>query len=170
VIVGVDTMVLIWWMPGPVNKAYDAQTTELRTRAKILLDVLDEEKKQVVVPTITVAELLAPIAAKDHGRFVAEVTNRFICPPFDLRASSLAAQLWTLHKSFPKEMAFQDRPLLKVDMLIVATARAAGATEFYSHDARCRKLAEALSMKAHDLPKRHPNMFVDSEIRKREGR
>ena len=46
-IVGVDTMVLIWWMPGPANKAYDAQTKELRTRAKILLDVLDEDKKQV---------------------------------------------------------------------------------------------------------------------------
>ena len=47
--------------------------------------------------------------------------------------------------------------------------KAAGATEFYSHDARCRKLAEALNMKSHDLPKRHPNMFVDSEIRKHEG-
>ena len=35
--------------------------------------------------------------------------------------------------------------------MIVASARAGGATEFYSHDHKCRALAKLL-MTAHDLP------------------
>ncbi|HUE69849.1 MAG TPA: hypothetical protein VMP01_03085 [Pirellulaceae bacterium] len=54
--------------------------------------------------------------------------------------------------------------MLKSDVLIIATAKAAGVAEFYTHDARARKLA-ATVMTAKDLPKKHPNFAVDQELR-----
>jgi len=48
--------------------------------------------------------------------------------------------------------------------MIVASAKSAGATEFFTHDRKCRALA-ALVMKAHDLPTRDPNdMFLLGDI------
>jgi hypothetical protein len=50
--------------------------------------------------------------------------------------------------------------------MIVATVRAAGAMEFYSHDRQCLALA-SLVMTAHDLPTPHELMdqYVASDIR-----
>jgi hypothetical protein len=44
-------------------------------------------------------------------------------------------------------------------------AKVAGATDFYSHDVKCRRLATMAGLSAHDLPTNHPNLFVDREIR-----
>ncbi len=40
-----------------------------------------------------------------------------------------------------------------------------GATRFFSHDAKCRRLAEKAGMTGCDLPTHHPNMFRDQELR-----
>ncbi|HEX5447493.1 MAG TPA: hypothetical protein VFW87_27000, partial [Pirellulales bacterium] len=75
-----------------------------------------------------------------------------VLAPFDFRASSIAADLWTAYKAtsgLPKK----DRVALRSDCLIVASSYAAGATDFFSHDANCRTLATLVGMQAHDLPK-----------------
>ena len=41
---------------------------------------------------------------------------------------------------------------MKADVMAVATVKIHGATEFYSHDANCRKVAKSAGMIAHDLP------------------
>jgi len=52
--------------------------------------------------------------------------------------------------------------------MIVAAAKSAGATEFYSHDKRCRALADTV-MRGCDLPKSDPNdMFIVDDIRRSE--
>jgi len=52
--------------------------------------------------------------------------------------------------------------------MIIASAKAAGATEFYTSDQRCRKLA-GLVMVGKDLPKRDPDdMFLENDIRRGE--
>ena len=48
-------------------------------------------------------------------------------------------------------LQYDSRDVLKADAMIIGTAKAAGATIFYTHDARCRALAQ-LVMKVEDLP------------------
>lgn len=160
-------MILIWGMKLRHHKTGGSpskETIELETRAKILLDILDEEKSSIIVPTVTVAELLAGIDRQDHPKFLAEIGKRFFCPSFDLPAAAIAAHLWQLHKTLPKSEQFTDRRILKADVMLIATAKAAGARVLYSHDASCRKLATNV-LEAKDLPTHHPDLFRDKELR-----
>ena len=160
--VALDTMVLVWGLqrkdpPGQKEK-------ELLRRAQILLRQLDEDKASVVVPAVVVSELLIPIASEKHGDFVAELRRRFVCPPLDLQGAALAADIWRRHRGLPKKDQIK-RTTLKADALIVATASVAGAQVFYSHDPKCRRLAELARMEGRDLPTHHENLFIDKEMR-----
>ena len=137
---------------------------EMQRRSLILLDLLQERKEKIIVPTVMVSELLLGVEPKFHGDYIAELQRRFFCPPYDLRAAALAAELWLYHRGLPKEEQVQ-RSVLRADVMIIATAKVSGATEFYSHDGKCRKLATKAGMTALDLPLNHPNMFRDAEIR-----
>lgn len=112
-----------------------------------------------------VAELLVKVELARHGDFIAALQERFFCPPFDLRCSSLAAELWQFHAGLSKADRLE-RNVLKADVMIIATAKVAGASVFYSHDGRCRKLAEKTRMRAEDLPSHHPDMYRDAEVAK----
>ncbi len=99
-IVAVDSMILIWGMRS--RKSGDKSSKELQdleTRAQILFEILDEEKDEIVVPTVAVAELLAGVSPEDHARFLSEIHEQFFCPTFDLPAAAIAAQLWQAHRS-----------------------------------------------------------------------
>ena len=130
---------------------------DLRRRAKLLIDRLESTKTTVIIPTVVVAEWLVGIDAADHGRFLAELQKRFLTPPLDLRASALAATLWQRHRALPRANQVK-RSILKADVLIIATAKAAGATRLYSHDADCRAVAK-LVMEAFDLPTHSEKLF-----------
>ncbi len=160
-IVALDTMILVWELH---RKPVLAQK-ELQQRTRILLEQLDDDKSTVVVPSIVVAELLIPIKPEKHGDFIAELRRRFLCPPLDLQAASLAAELWQRHRGLPKTEQIKRRTL-KSDVLIVATASVAGASIFYSHEAKCRRLARLAQLEAKDLPTHHENLFVDAEMRR----
>jgi hypothetical protein len=159
-------MVLIWGMRKGIKASNPRQANlaDMQRRARILMDILQVEKKTIIVPTVMVAELLTGIPPESHGDFLAELQKRFFCPPFDLPASSLAARLWNKHKALPRGQQLE-RPVLKADVMIIAAAKTAGAGLFYSHDAKCRKLATMAGMMAEDLPERHPDMHVDAEYR-----
>jgi hypothetical protein len=126
--------------------------------------VLEEQKEKIVVPTVMVSELLLGVDPKRHGDYVAALQQRFFCPPYDLRAAALAAELWLHHRGLPKDQQMQ-RSVLKADVMIVATAKVAGAAVFYSHDGKCRSLANRAGMSGQDLPVNHPDMFRDREIK-----
>ena len=160
-IVGVDTMVLVWGLRSTSTSASD----ELETRAQILLRQLEEDKAEIVVPTIVVAELLTPIKVAKHGDFIAELRRRFICPPFDLQSASLAADLWQRHRELPRKDQLA-RNVLKADVLIIATACVAGAKLFYTHERKCRRLAQLAKLETFDLPTHHENLFIDAEMRR----
>ena len=84
----------------------------------------------------------------------------------DLEAAAIAADLWSRHKEAPKDQQYGRRQVLRADAMIVASVCAAGATEFYSHDRRCRALASLL-MAARDLPTDDPeDMFLKDDIRR----
>jgi predicted nucleic acid-binding protein len=160
--VGVDTMVMIWGLKKVNPRTTPQNVAEMCERAAILFQNLKNQR--IIVPTIVVAELLCGIAPKDHGSFVAEIQQRFFCPPFDLGACALSAKLWQFHKGLPDEEKITSRPLLKADIMIVATAKTAGARRFYSHEPTCRKLAQEAQMEALPLPTHRENVLDDPDL------
>jgi hypothetical protein len=169
--VALDTMILIWGLAQPGARRGNprqADLIDLQTRSLILIDMLEEADETVVVPTVTVGELLLGVTPARHDDFLAEVQERFYCPPFDLRATAMAAKLWQTHRELPKSQQLE-RKLLRADVMIVATAKVAGAARFYSHEVKVRRLAEQAGLEAADLPMRHPDMNVDTEIRAQTG-
>jgi hypothetical protein len=61
-----------------------------------------------------------------------------------------------------------DSMILIYAAMIVAAAKSAGATVFYSHDKKCLGLAK-MEMDGRDLPKSDPNdMFLKEDIRRGE--
>jgi predicted nucleic acid-binding protein len=166
-----DTMVLIWAIQHPTHrkKQPDPAVVELRRRAKILLDILSEEGAQIIIPSVVVGELLAGIEEAHHVEFLSTLQNRFFCPPYDVKASAMAARMWIHHQGMPKEDRLERR-VLKADVMVIATAKVAGALRFYSHDAKARRLAKAFGLNALDLPTHHPDMHVEAELRDQAGR
>jgi hypothetical protein len=137
-------------------------------RCRILLHELDEMKVKIVIPAVSVAELLCPIDPQQHSAFLAEITRRFECPPFDIRATSLAADLWRRNRSLSKAEQVA-RSVLKADVQIIATARIRGVGHFFSDDAKCRKLAAAAGMASHPLPTHPLSLFTELEMREKEA-
>jgi hypothetical protein len=162
--VALDTMFLIWALrKDPRKEKLSEHDAEMLRRSRILLRDLDEKKQIVILPAVAAAELLCPIDPKEHGKFIAVLTQRFFCPPFDIRAASLAAELWQYHRGLPSTEQ-TSRTVLKADVLIISSAKVGGASTFYSHDAKCRKLATHAGLKARDLPTHSENLFVNAEI------
>lgn len=144
-----DTQILIW---GVLRQARPDQH-ELQRRALWLLNDLDERDAQIMLPTVVLAELMIPMNAEQRARFCETAHQAFTVVPLDTRAADIAAGLWREHRKLPAEDRTR-RQVLKSDVLILASAYAAGARTLYSHDRKCRRLAELLpGMKAHDLPK-----------------
>jgi predicted nucleic acid-binding protein len=169
--VALDTMVLIWGLAKLGSRRGNPRQpdlVDLQTRSLILIDMLEEAKETVIVPTVTVGELLLGVKPDRHDDFLAEIQARFFCPPFDLRAAAMAAKLWQTHRELPKSEQLE-RKLLRADVMIVATAKVAGAARFYSHEPKMRRLAEHAGLEAFQLPVRHPDMNVDAEIRQQTG-
>jgi predicted nucleic acid-binding protein len=169
--VALDTMTLIWGISSPGNKAGNPRQSdllEMQCRARILIDQLEQDNATILIPAIVVAEVLCGVQKNDQGAFLAELTRRFFCPSFDLRASELAAQLWLYHRGLPKTDQ-QKRTVIKSDVLIIANAKVAGARTFYTNDTASKKLAKYIGMDGKDLPIKHADMFRDAEIRARLG-
>ena len=76
---------------------------EMQRRAAILLELLQEKKETVIIPSIMVSELLVKVEPSKHGTYIAELQKRFFIPLFDLPAAALAASLWLQHRELPKD-------------------------------------------------------------------
>ncbi len=163
--IGIDSMILIYAGVVP-RKSYKATkaSRELEVRAKILLHM--RKKDIIVLPTIAISEVLVPVPANQRGALLSELSQQFLCPPFDLRAADIAVGIWAEYKKFPGKSEHKNRHVLRADAMIVAAAKSAGATVFYSHDKGCRALAD-LVMTGRDLPTDDPdNMFLKHELRR----
>lgn len=163
--IGIDSMVLIY--AGIVPSANSAVDKELRISAKMLLHM--HQADAIVLPTIAISELLVPVDISRHGLLIAKLSEMFICRAFDLHAASIAADLWAKHKRLPPNDQYKQRQVLRADSMIVASAKAAGADVFYTHDKKFRALA-GLVMKAKDLPKDdNTDMFIRGDIERGEA-
>ncbi len=167
-IVGIDSMILVYagFVPSnPGKRAADFE--QLQFRSKVLLHQIVQGKGTIVLPTIAISEILVPVPKPEQGPLIALLTEKLFCPPFDVRAAALAADLWSRSKKLPQDQQYGSRHVLRADAMIVASAHAAGATEFNSHDRKCRALA-SLVMTAHDLPTHSEDLFLPGAIQRGE--
>ena len=163
-IVGIDSMVLIYagLVPNKSDEA-DPKQIDFTNRAKLLLHM--QRNNTVVLPTVAISEVLAPVPEASRGILIAKLASLFVCPSFDLPASAIAAHLWAEHKKFAESDQYgRKRHVLRADAMIIASAKVAGATEFYTNDKKCRKLA-GIVMKGCELPTSDPtDMFATYDI------
>lgn len=155
--IAIDSMVLVYagWVPRKATER-SKKLEELTLRAQALL--LMHQKKgmgTIILPTIAVSEILVPVPEPQRGALAAKLSDLFVCPAFDLPAAAIAASLWSQHKKLPSDLQYKSRHVLRSDAMIVASAKSSGATVFYSHDRRCRALAN-LIMTGRDLPTNDP--------------
>ena len=108
--------------------------------------------------------MLRGIEPSHHGTFLAELNDQFHLAVFDLRAAALAAMLFQQSESLPKEAGVA-RACIKADILIVASAKVAGATQFYSHEPRVRKLAVLAGMEGKNLPTQGSNLWTELDMK-----
>lgn len=152
-----DTQVVAWALRD--NDPEDDEHKEKITRANLLVTKLSNMKAVVVIPTIVISEVLARVDETNRSNFVSALQESAFLAPFDLKAAILAARLFNDHHTLVERGTTGDRRFFKADTMIVASAKIAGATEFYSFDERCRKMADAAGMDGRDLPLFDENLF-----------
>lgn len=170
-ICGIDSNVLIYAGVVPCKGKQPAERKDLTVRAKLLLNMLRNPKEvTIILPAISLAELLVPVPPSQKGTLIAELMRRFVIAPFDLHASTIASELWANHKKLPRDQQYKDRNVLKSDVMILGSARAVGATKFYTNDKDCRALANTLlDGFGLPLPKRDPtDMYAADDIQRGE--
>jgi predicted nucleic acid-binding protein len=166
---------LPWGLRPEKKQKISQDVAEMRKRAKWLLQEISDEGEQLCVPSVIVAELLAGVIPTKHANLLATFDAGFFCPPFDVKACALAARLWQFERGLPgvspglPKAEQTDRMLLKSDILIVASAKEAGAARFYSHDQKCRRLAKEAGMLACDLPVSSGDIFLDAGLEGDQG-
>lgn len=165
-VVGIDTMVVIYAGLAPSKAKRSPEAEELRIRALMLLNQLRKEKCAIILPAICVAEILVPVAENKRGELAQVLADLFDCRPFDLEASAIAAKLRSEHDRRPKEEQYEDRVVLKADSMILATACVGGATKFFTNDDKMRRLGQIV-IDCHPLPKDDPtDIFAREDLRR----
>ncbi len=160
-------MILVYAGVVPRKSSEKSESLEeLSLRAKLLLHM--KKSDLIVLPTIAMSEVLVPVPPAQRGLLATKLSDMFLFATFDMHSAVIAADLWTRHKQLPTDMQYKKRHVLKSDAMIIATAKSAGATEFYTHDRKCRALAN-LVMTACDLPENDPDdMFLRDDIKRGE--
>ena len=148
------------------------ERAELHLRATILMQELEDSQDTILIPSPALAEFLIPYPIEKHDRLIAEMAKHFVFASLDVKGGRESARLWLEHATIKNARHARlrnekiTRQQFKFDVIIVACAKASGASRFYSTDAGCRELAETAGMVPLDLPLNHPDMFKDDEMRK----
>lgn len=136
-VVCLDTQIIQW---GLLKIAHDQPTKEMIPLASAFLDWLDKQKCNVIIPTLVVGELLLPVDPIEYAAALTEFSTKWMVVDYDLRAARFFAQMThdravkDVRKELQRANHNVTRSHLKADMMILATARAYGADQIYSHD------------------------------------
>lgn len=146
----VDSNIIIW---GIKKQATQGQE-EMISRAESFFAKADEYNDEIIIPSIVLAEILAPETPNVRARYLEVLTQSFIIADFDTRAALKYAEL--LHGRFPEIRRISDeagipRQKMKADHMIVAVAIVNGANAIYSTDPGLRTFASGY-IDVRDLP------------------
>src|SRR5436190_9570769 len=117
----IDSHPIIWG----IKKQATTGQEDMVAKAEYFFHWVDEEKHDVIIPTIVVAEILAPEPVTIQSQYLEILNGKFILADFDSRAALKYAQI--MHGRFDeaKRIATEQgrfRQEMKIDHLIVAIA------------------------------------------------
>lgn len=138
-LVCLDTMIMVW---GVHQTSKPTQAHEIR-KAIALLEQLEREKVNILIPTVALGEFLIKIPTEHHLTTINQFTRRFLLAPYDAQTASVFATIWANKNPEIAEL-IEDIPraTLRADCMIVATAVARNADCIYSHDPGLKKFAD----------------------------
>lgn len=154
-----DTSVLIWGIQG-----FESEGAEgMASRAKSFLQHLEKEGETVAVPAPAVAEFLVGLPADQRQGALLVLKRNFFVPAFDFDAALVAADITPAapegeDPQVPKQRA-------KVDVMIAASAIAAGATHLVTHNTSDFARLSQHSLRIIEIPEQseEQRLFEDSE-------
>jgi predicted nucleic acid-binding protein len=129
----IDAHTFIWGL----KEKCDEGDEHLMNRAIYLFKWIDENKHQVMIPTVVLGEVLSSEPLDRYPVILDKIKKTFILADFDQRASVKYAQLFTNNIEDLKKIANEigvDRQKMKIDHLIVACALVGGAKCIFSLD------------------------------------
>ncbi|MDX1521753.1 MAG: PIN domain-containing protein [Anaerolineae bacterium] len=150
-----DTQVMIWGIKGEATPGQE----DMISKSQYLIKKCDDEKIQVLIPSIVVAELLSGTKPEKHKDIFQVIQKRFIVQPFDARCSVQYAKIWQAKKRVSQELKEEGatRAEIKADCMIIATTVVNQAVCIYTHDRPLRRLAQGF-VDARDLPEIPPQV------------
>lgn len=163
-IICLDTQIVIWG----VKKEASPGQEEMLAKAELFLKTCENDKVEIIIPTIVIGEILSGMADEKQSEFIKYMTSQFMIVPFDIRSAVVFAKLWKIwkeNKRLRKELKDQGakREEMKADCMIVAIAKSRNADCIYSHDDKLRTFAEGhiktKSLSEINLPHMQDNLF-----------
>jgi len=156
----IDSHIFIW---GIKKQATQGQENMIE-RAEFLFQWADENKHRLMIPTVVIAEVLAPEPIELYPYYMDIINKNFIVAQYDLRAATRYAQI--LNKKFDKvkEKAKEldiKREVMKIDHLIISCALVNGASCIYTIDKGLIAFSDGL-LETRDLPTpplKQPDLF-----------
>lgn len=150
----VDSQILIW---GIKKQCTEGQENKIE-KAMHFFKKVDEEQHQILIPTIVIAEILAPEPREKHSMYMEVINDNFMIGEFNTMCAIRYAHI--LHDKFDdlKKFAHDNgirREKMKADFMVLATALAYGADTLYTNDKGLTKFANPY-IHVSDLPNLPP--------------
>lgn len=158
----IDANIFIWG----IKKQASPGQEEMLKRAEYLFQWMDDNKHRVMIPSIVVAEILAPESLEKQTVILDLINKNFMTPEFDLRAASKYAHMLMNKIEELKKVAQKENielQKMKTDHLIIACAVANGANCIYTHDIGLKTFGQKY-IEIKELPPLPPPQLVQQEI------
>lgn len=158
----IDAHTFIWGL----KQKCDEGDEHLRDRAIHLFKFIDDNKHQVMLPTVVLGEVLSVEPLENYAVIMDKIGKNFIVADFDQRSSMKYAQLFMNKIEELKKLSQENeisRQKMKVDHLIVACAIVGGANCIYSHDKGLKAFGQKY-IEVKDLPPLPPPQAIQTGI------
>ena len=129
----IDSNIIVWGIKKQATRGQE----EMIARAEKFFARADEYGDYIVVPTIVLAEILAPEPPTIRAKYLEIINSAFIVAPFDSRAALKYAEMLHGRVDEIKTIATNTdttRQRMKADHMIIATAIVNNANCIYSTD------------------------------------
>ena len=157
----IDSHIFIW---GIKKQATDGQENMIE-KAEYLFQWADDNKHKIMIPTVVIAEVLAPEPIELYPYYMDIINKNFIVAQYDLRAATIYAQILNNKIGNLKIKAKQldiKREVMKIDHLILSCALVNGASFIYTVDKGLIAFSEGI-LETKDLPNpplKQPDLFT----------
>jgi len=158
----IDSNTFIW---GIKKKATSGQE-DMIPRAEYLFEWLHDNKHQILIPTVVIAEVLAPEPLEKYPILMDIINRGFMIADFDVRAASRYGQLFMNKLKESKKIAKQNSistQKMKIDHLIISCALIHNAACIYSTDTGLRAFGQKF-IDVRDLPPLPPPKLIQTKI------